>query len=77
MNDANKISEYRVAVNMDVEMALYINARSEAEAIAKAEEIMYGHLDNDTVLRPSAPGGATGLDIDEIYCNISSAIEMK
>ncbi len=77
MNNAKKISEYRVKVNMTVEIALYVNARSEEEAIAQAEEIMYDHLENGTVLRPSTPGGATGLDIDEVYCNISSAIEME
>ena len=70
------MSEYRVNVNMTVEIALYINARSEEEAIAQAEEIMYNHLEYCDVLRPSVPDGATGLDIDEVYCNISSAIEM-
>ena len=77
VNNANKMSEYRVAVNMDVKIALYLNARSEAEAIANAEELMYNHLENGTVLRPNVPDGAIGLDIDEVYCNISSAIEMK
>lgn len=77
VNNANRMSEYRVNVNMTVEMALYINARSEEEAIAGAEEIMYDHLENDTVLRPSVPDGAIGLDIDEVYCNISSAVEME
>ena len=76
MNNAKKISEYRVAVNMKFEIALYINARSEEEAIASAEEIMYNHLEYSDVLRPNIPDGATGLDIDEVYCNISSAIEM-
>ena len=77
MNNAKKISEYRVKVNLDLKMALYVNARSEAEAIAQAEEIMYNHLEYSDVLRPSVPGGATGLDIDEVYCNISSAVEME
>ena len=77
MNNAKKMSEYRVNVSMDVKIALYINARSEEEAIAQAEEIMYNHLENDTVLRPSTPDGATGLDIDEVYCNVSSAVEME
>ena len=77
MNNAKRMSEYRVNVSMDVKIALYINARSEEEAIAQAEEIMYNHLENDTVLRPSTPDGATGLDIDEVYCNISSAVEME
>lgn len=52
------------------------NARSEQEAIEKAEEMMY-ELETDTVLRPSIPDRATGLDIDEVYCNVSSAIEME
>ena len=77
VNNAKKMSEYRVNVSMDVKIALYINARSEEEAIAQAEEIMYNHLENDTVLRPSTPDGATGLDIDEVYCNVSSAVEME
>ena len=77
MNNAKKMSEYRVKVNMTVEIDLYINARSEEEAIAQAEEIMYNHLENDTVLRPNVPDGAIGLDIDEVYCNISSAVEME
>ena len=77
MNNAKKMSEYRVKVNMTVEIALYINARSEEEAIAQAEEIMYNHLEYSDVLRPSVPGGETGLDIDEVYCNISSAVEME
>ena len=77
VNNAKKISEYRVKVNLDLKMALYINARSEAEATANAEEIMYNHLENDTVLRPNVPDGAIGLDTDEVYCNISSAIEME
>ena len=38
MNNANKMSEYRVKVNMTVEIALYINAQSEEEAIAQAED---------------------------------------
>ena len=77
MNNAKKMSEYRVAVNMNAKIDLYINARSEEEAIASAEEIMYNHLEYSDVLRPSVPGGATGLDIDEAYCNISSAVEME
>ena len=77
MNNAKKMSEYRVRVNLDLKMALYINARSEAEATANAEEIMYNHLENDTALRPNVPDGAIGLDIDEVYCNVSSAIEME
>lgn len=77
VNNANRMSEYRVNVNMTVEIALYVNARSEEEAIAQAEEIMYDHLENYTALRPSVPDGAIGLDIDEVYCNISSAVEME
>ena len=77
VNNAKKVSEYRVAVSMNIKIALYVNARSEAEAIEKAEELMYNHLEYSDVLRPSVPGGATGLDIDEVYCNISSAIEME
>lgn len=77
MNNAKKMSEYRVAVSMDVKIALYVNARSEKEAIACAEELMYNHLENGDVLRPNVPDGAIGLDIDEVYCNVSSAIEME
>ena len=77
VNNAKRMSEYRVNVNMTAEIALYINARSEEEAIAQAEEIMYNHLEYNDVLRPNVPGGATGLDIDEVHCNISSAIEME
>ena len=77
VSDAKKMSEYRVKVNMDVKIALYINARSEEEAIASAEEIMYSQLEYSDVLRPNVPDGATGLDIDEVYCNISSAVEME
>ena len=77
VNNAKKTSEYRVSVNLDLKMALYVNAQSEAEATAKAEEIMYNHLENDTALRPNIPDGAIGLDIDEVYCNISSAVEME
>ena len=77
LNNAKKISEYRVKVNLDLKMALYVNARSEAEATANAEEIMYNHLENDTALRQNIPDGAIGLDIDEVYCNISSAVEME
>ena len=77
VNNAKKMSEYRVAVNMDVKIDLYINAGSYQDAIAQAEEIMFNHLEYDTVLRPNIPDGAIGLDIDEVYCNISSAIEME
>ena len=77
VNNAKKISEYRVKVNLDLKMALYVNARSEAEATANAEEIMYNHIEYSDVLRPSVPGWETGLDIDEVYCNISSAVEME
>ena len=68
VNNANKMSEYRVNVDMTVKIALYINARSDEEAVAKAEEILYEH---------SIPAGATGLDIDDVYCNISSAVDMN
>ena len=77
MNNAKKMREYRVKVNVDVKIALYINARSEEEAVASAEEIMYNYLEYSDVLRPNVPDGAIGLDIDEVYCNISSAIEME
>ena len=77
MNNAKKMKEYRVKVNVDVKIALYINARSEEEAVASAEEIMYNHLEYSDVLRPSVPDGAIGLDIDEVYCNISSTVEME
>jgi len=77
VNNAKKMSEYRVAVSMNVKIDLYVNARSEQEAIASAEELMYNHLENGTVLRPNVPDGAIGLDIDEVYCNVSSAIEME
>ena len=77
MNNAKIMSEYRVKFNVDAKIALYINARSEEEAIAQAEEIMYNHIEYSDVLRPSVPDGATGLDIDDVYCNISSAIEME
>ena len=77
MNNAKKMSEYRVRVNMDVKIDLYVNAGSYQDAIAQAEEIIYNHLENDTVIRPNIPDGATGLDIDEVYCNISSAVEME
>lgn len=68
------MSEYAVMVNMNVKIALYVNARSEKEAIEKAEEMMY-ELENDTVLRPSIPDRATGLDVDEVYCTVSCAME--
>ena len=77
VNNVKEMSEYRVSVNMNVKIALYINARSEEEAIAQAEEIMYNHLEYSDVLRPNVPDGAIGLDINEVYCNISSAIEME
>lgn len=70
------MSEYAVMVNMNVKIALYVNARSEQEAMEKAEEMMY-ELENDTVLRPSIPDGAIGLDIDEVYCTVSSAMEVE
>lgn len=76
MKNANKMSEYRVNVNITVEIAMYINARSGEDAIAKAEEIMCDHLENDTVIRPNTPDGAIGMDIDEVNCAVSSAIEM-
>ena len=77
VNNAKRMSEYEVMVNMTVKIALYVNARSEQEAIAEAEEIMYNHLEYSDVLRPNIPDGAIWLDIDEVYCNISSAIEME
>ena len=77
MNNAKKMSEYRVAVSMNIKIALYVNAQSEADAVASAEEIMYNHLEYIYVLRPNVPDGATGLYIDEVYCNVSSAIEME
>ena len=77
VNNAKKMSEYRVSVSMNVKIDLYVNARSEQEAIYSTEELMYNHLENGTVLRPNAPDGAIGLDIDEVYCNVSSAIEME
>ena len=76
VNNEKKMSEYRVAVNMNVKIDLYVNAGSYQDAIAKAEEMMY-ELDNDTALRPNIPDGAIGLDIDEVYCTVSSAIEME
>ena len=75
MNNAKKMSEYEVMVNMTVKIALYVNARSEQEAITKAEEMMYD-LENDTVIRPNIPDRATGLDVDEVYCTVYSAIEL-
>ena len=68
------MSEYAVMVNMNVKVALYVNARSEQEAMEKAEEMMY-ELENDTVLRPSIPDNATGLDVDEVYCTVSCVME--
>lgn len=70
------MSEYEVMINMNVKIALYVNARSEQDAIAKAEEMMYEQLETDTMLRPSTPDGAIGLDIDEVHYAASSAIEM-
>ena len=69
------VSEYAVMVNMKVKVALYVNARSEQEAIEKAEEMMYD-LENDTVIRPNIPDSATGLDVEEVYCTVSYAMEM-
>ena len=69
------MSEYAVMVNMNAKITLYVNARSEQEAIEKAEEMMY-ELETDTVLSPSIPDRATGLDIDEVYCTVSYAMEM-
>ena len=77
VNNAKKMREYRVAVNMNVKIDLYINAGSYQDAIAEAEEIMYNHLEYSDVLRPNIPDGAIGLDINEVYCNISSAVEME
>lgn len=71
------MSEYAVMVNMTVKIALYVNARSEQDAIEKAEEMMYEQLETDTMLRQSTPDGAIGLDIDEVYCAVSSAIEIE
>lgn len=68
------MSEYAVMVNMTVKIALYVNARSEQDAMEKAEEMMY-ELENDTELCPSIPDRAIGLDVYEVYCNVSSAIE--
>ena len=76
VNNAKKVSEYRVAVNMDVKIDLYVNARSEQEAIEKAEEMMY-ELETDTVIRPSIPDRATWLYVEEVYCTVSSAIEVE
>lgn len=69
------MSEYSVLVNMDAKITLYVNARSEQEAIEKAEEMMYD-LENDTVIRPNIPDRATGLDVEEVYCTVSYAMEM-
>ena len=69
--------ELQRAAAVAAKIDLYVNARSEQEAIEKAEEIMYNHLEYSDVLRPNVPDWATGLDIDEVYCNISSAIEME
>jgi len=74
MNNAKRMSEYEVMVNMTVKIALYVNARSEQDAMEKAEEMMY-ELETDTVLRPSIPDRATGLDVDEVYCTVSCAME--
>ena len=71
------VSEYEVMISMTVKIALYVNARGEQEAIAKAEEMMYKQLETDTILRPSIPDGAIGLDIDEVHYTVSSAIEME
>ena len=77
VNNAKKMSEYRVAVNVDVDIDLYINAGSYQDAIDQAEEIMFNYLEYSDVLRPNIPDGAIGLDIDEVYCNVSSAVEME
>ena len=69
------MSEYSVLVNMDAKITLYVNARSEQEAMEKAEEMMY-ELETDTVLRPNIPDRATGLDVEEVYCTVSYAMEM-
>ena len=71
------MSEYEVMINMNVKIALYVNARSEQDAIEKAEEMMYEQLETDTMLRQSIPDGAIGLDIDEVHYTVSSAIEME
>ena len=68
------VSEYAVMVNMNAKITLYVNARSEQEAMEKAEDMMY-ELETDTVLRPSIPDRATGLDVDEVYCTVSCAME--
>ena len=68
------MSEYSVLVNMNAKITLYVNAQSEQEAMAKAEEMMY-ELETDTVLRPSIPDRATGLEIDDVYCTVSCAME--
>ena len=68
------MSEYAVLVNVNAKITLYVNARSEQEAMAKSEEMMY-ELETDTVLRPSIPDMATGLDVDEVYCTVSCAME--
>ena len=75
VNNAKKMSEYSVMVNMNVKIALYVNARSEQDALGKAEEMMYD-LENDTVLPPSIPDGAIWLDVDEVRCTVSSAMEL-
>ena len=77
VNNAKKMSEYEVMINMNVKIALYVNARSEQEAIEKAEEMMYEQLETDNMLRPSIPDGAIGLDIDEVHCDVSSATEVE
>jgi len=74
VNNAKKMSEYSVLVDMNAKITLYVNARSEQDAMEKAEEMMY-ELETDTVLRPSIPDRATGLDVDEVYCTVSCAME--
>ena len=68
------VSEYAVMVNMNAKITLYVNAISEQDAIEKAEEMMY-ELETDTVLHPSIPDRATWLDVDEVYCTVSGAME--
>ena len=68
------VSEYAVMVNMNAKITLYVNARSEQEAMEKAEDMMY-ELETDTVLRPSIPDRATYLDVNEVHCTVSCAME--
>lgn len=68
------MSEYSVFVNMNAKITVYVNARSEQEAIEKAEEMMC-ELESDTVISPSIPARATGVDVDEVYCTVSCAMK--